>query len=99
MEFSPAIYNRLLGLYENKSEVSRGQQNLNLTQDQILYDVACDWLNEESDWGNIKMKNYQRWTDDGGSKKVLNIAGIFPLSGERYVAPELVPGKGLIFCC
>ena len=41
MEFSPAIYKRLLGFYEDKFEVSRDNelqgQGSNLSQDEILY--------------------------------------------------------------
>ena len=41
MEFSPAIYKRLLGFYEDKFEVSRGNelqgQRSNLSQAEILY--------------------------------------------------------------
>ena len=175
MEFSPAIYKRLLGFYEDKFEVSRGNelqgQRSNLSQAEILYQgwdfvkknlsilsdflrqekllkkswanlknftsrmtklkffqnwltifgvsfsgetkskrierfffhkipsqVACQWLND--DWKDDyyhNRKNYERWTNNGVKKKVLKLAGIFPISGDRYTAPELVPGKIMTF--
>ena len=170
MEFSPAIYKRLLGFYEDEFEVSRGNelqgQRWNLSQAEILYkgwdflkkilsilsdflrqenlrkkklskfeklhisndkievfsifgvsfserqnlrelkdffhkipsQVACQWLND--DWKDDyyhNRKNYERWTNNGVKKKVLKLAGIFPISGDRYTAPELVPGKIMTF--
>jgi len=100
VEFSPAIYKRLLGFYEDKFEVSRGNELQGQISDQsqaeiqaeILYQVACKWLND--DWKDDyyhNRKNYERWTNNGVKKKVLKLAGIFPISGDRYTAPELVP--------
>ena len=38
-------------------------------------------------------KNYERWSHEGRTKQKLKIGGIFPKSGDKYVAPELMPGK------
>ena len=90
MEFSPAIYKRLLDFYEDKLEVSRDQQ-LHWGQEEILHQVACQWLNAKDDWQD--RKNYEIWTNNGLKKKELKIVGIFPITGQRYTAPELLPGE------
>ena len=42
VEFSPAIYKRLLDFYEAKLEASRDQLgSLDSSQDEILHHVAC----------------------------------------------------------
>ena len=62
MEFSPAIYKRLLGFYEDEFEVSRGNelqgQRWNLSQAEILYkgwdflkkilSILSDFLRQEN---------------------------------------------------
>ena len=60
----------------------------------IIHEVACQWLNKEDD-SYRSQKNYQKWDVLGSDKLELNIAGIFPMSGNIYVARELVPGM----CC
>ena len=73
----------------------------------ILREVACLWLNKEDESSityNIvnkssikaeKATNYDRWNILGEEKQELNIAGIFPMSGNIYKARELVPGEYL----
>ena len=74
-------------------------------EENILRDVACTWLNKEDESSityNIvnksaikteKSTNYDRWNILGEEKQELNIAGIFPMSGNVYTARELVPGR------
>lgn len=76
-------------------------------EENILRDVACTWLNKEDESSityNIvnksaikaeKSTNYDRWNILGEEKQELNVAGIFPMSGNVYTARELVPGKCL----
>ena len=74
-------------------------------EENILREVACTRLNKEDKSSityNIvnksvikadKSTNYDRWNILGEEKQELNIAGIFPMSGNVYTARELVPGK------
>ncbi len=90
VEFSPSNYKRLLGLYENTlKETSLSEAEDQSREEDILYKVACQWLNDEDDWNK---KNYEGWADSRIVKKKLKIGGIFPLSGTKYRAKELVPG-------
>ena len=74
------------------------------TEQKILREVACEWLNKEDEpvipysiVNNSKhavlAMNYDRWNILGEEKQELHIAGIFPMSGNKYRAPELVPSK------
>ena len=36
--------------------------------------------------------NYQRWYNPGKKKQKLTIGGIFPITGDKFNAPELLPG-------
>lgn len=56
---------------------------------ELLNDVACKWLTSVDPWRN--QPNWKRWIEQRTEKKKLKIAGIFPLSGSRYTAPELLP--------
>ena len=99
--FSSHNYHELLNLY-NKRVDSYFKNNTELltsipkeTEGKILREVACQWLNKV-DESSIKVRNttnYNRWNILGPSKQELHIAGIFPMSGNVYVARELVPGE------
>ena len=106
MELSPENYEELMQLYVEKmrrlgkanpsNEVipyntySESDAKVN----QALRDVACHWLNKETRLANGKVRrNYERWGDVGPKKKKLKIGGIFPYTGIKYSAPELLPGS------
>jgi hypothetical protein len=67
----------------------------------LLRAAACKWLNSEQSDSNGEFlkpkKNYERWSHEGRTKQKLKIGGIFPKSGNKYVAPELMPGKLFTF--
>ena len=90
VEFSPRTYNELLASYEQKLQGASSEEDL-------LHDVACEWLNGVDDeWPDSR--NYEKWTDMApghGQKKKLRIGAIFPLEGNRYVAPELIEAMTL----
>jgi hypothetical protein len=55
--------------------------------------AACKWLNSPVTSDHVTaFKNYERWSHEGRTKQKLKIGGIFPKSGNKYVAPELMPG-------
>ena len=92
VEFSQETYDELLGMYAKIS--ARYMSNRSLTNSQaqakILHDVACDWLNKDD---NLYEKaNYKKWTKKE-DKKSLKLASFLPLTGEKYTAVELIPGK------
>ena len=59
-------------------------------QAQILHEVACDWLNKPDK--EYEKANYKKWTKKE-DKKSLKLASFLPLTGEKYTAVELIPGK------
>ena len=84
--FSYKDYEKLLEFYNDQVE----ENNLLSTEQ-----IACKWLKHKvpqnkggmTDWynqwhGNIKIK-----------KRKLHIGGIFPITGNKYIAPELAIGK------
>ena len=98
--FSSHNYQELLDLY-NKQVNSYFQNDTELfnsiptgIEEKILREVGCQWLNkvDESSINIGKTTNYNRWDILGPSKQELHIAGIFPMTGRKYVARELVPG-------
>ena len=96
VSFSTNNYHELLDLYNEKVK-NYLQNRVVLTKQKekdIIHDVACQWLNKPDD-SYRNQKNYQKWDFLGADKQELNIAGIFPMSGNIYVARELVPGKCL----
>ena len=62
-------------------------------EEKALRSAACKWLNSPNENGGQVKKNYERWSYEGRTKQKLKIGGIFPKSGNKYVAPELMPGK------
>lgn len=63
---------------------------------EVLHEVACTWLNrvvKVSENTGAVTKNYDRWSTLRVAKQKLKIGGIFPMSGDKYRAPELVPGE------
>ena len=87
VEFSQETYDELLGMY---AKTSARYINNQQAQAQILHEVACDWLNKDD---NLYEKaNYKRWTKKE-DKKSLKLASFLPLTGEKYTAVELIPGK------
>ena len=64
-------------------------------EEKALRSAACKWLNSPNENGGQVKKNYERWSYEGRTKQKLKIGGIFPKSGNKYVAPELMPGKKL----
>ena len=89
MEFSHAEYFELLRLYETHSaKAKRSKDN------DAVRAAACAWLKREFNTvGNKSIHNYQRWYRLGQEKQKLLIGGIFPLNGEKFKAPELLPGE------
>ena len=65
---------------------------------QILHDVACEWLNQnDTMFPLFERKNYEKWRpSDKNKKRMLNLAGFFPLTGEKYTAVELLPGMYVV---
>ena len=97
VELSQETYNELLGLYGQKLDGYITNSMTEEIQTQILQDVACEWLNKEDEnYAKIR-KNYERWTDVGVTKKVLQLASFFPLTGEKYTAVELLPGTYILY--
>ena len=97
--FSTENYHELLDLY-NKQVRAYRERGLKIPdssivhkglEQKILGDVACEWLNKV-EITNRKISNYHDWDILGPSKRELYIAGIFPMTGTKYVARELVPG-------
>ena len=87
MEFSHAEYFELLRLYETYSAKAKRKDN-------AVREAACAWLKQEFNTvGNKSIHNYQRWYRLGQEKQKLLIGGIFPLNGEKFKAPELLPGE------
>ena len=101
--FSTNNYHELLDLYNekvNKYLQNRVLDHISKEQEKkIIHEVSCQWLNKEDEsyrnQHNKTIRNYQKWDFLGSDKQELNIAGIFPMSGNIYVARELVPGKSL----
>ena len=64
------------------------------SEKKILRSAACKWLNRpvQIDHSGQVHKNYERWSHESRVKQKLKIGGIFPKSGNKYVAPELMPG-------
>ena len=62
----------------------------------FLYDYEF-WPQEFNTVGNgDAIYNYQRWYNPGKKKQKLTIGGIFPITGDKFNAPELLPGE--MFC-
>ena len=98
VSFTTNNYHELLDLYNekvNKYLQNRVLDHVSKEQEKaIIREVACQWLNKKDD-SYLTQKNYQKWDFLGADKQELNIAGIFPMSGNIYVARELVPGMYL----
>lgn len=105
MELSGRNYDELLNLYnqewnrlQNKDQNGLNQnlvisENNHKDEADILRKVACKWLNQKSKVSPfVETMNYDRWSTTGAVKQKLKIGGIFPMSGLKYRAPELVPG-------
>ncbi len=58
----------------------------------LLRDVACTWMNRPSGMGGGTERNYDRWSRFLRTKQKLRIGGIFPMRGNKFRAPELLPG-------
>ncbi|TRY61846.1 hypothetical protein TCAL_10559 [Tigriopus californicus] len=87
MEFSLKDYQDILEIFNEKAKTF-----LDPKDPQLLRQVACEWLNEETMLRNgIRSKQYQQWSDIGTSKPKLIIGGIFPIRGTKFRAPELLP--------
>ena len=87
--FSYQDYDKLLEFYNHKAA-----KHPSLTTEQI----ACKWLKHKvpGKRGNMTAW-YNRWHGHIKTrKKKLHIGGIFPITGTKYIAPELAIGKYLI---
>ena len=80
IEFSPETYSEILTLYAEMKPQNSSD---------LLHDVACKWLTSDDLWQH--KPNWKRWIQERSTKKKLTIAGILPLTGSRYRAPELMP--------
>ena len=90
MELTPENYEELLSIYNDLS--SNTVISDIKDDDDILREVACTWLKREA-WSGAGM-NYEQWIHNvGSSKQKLRIGGIFPITGEKFSAPELLPGE------
>lgn len=89
MEFSQENYDELLALHAERESSSQ----LEPLDPDLLRDVACTWLNRQATGSRTGFKNYERWSMIGKSKQKLRIGGIFPIRGNKYAAPELLPGE------
>lgn len=85
IELSPETYREVLSLYAEMKSNTIGYNNT----PELLNDVACKWLTSEDPWR--LQPNWKRWIEQRTTKKKLKIAGIFPLTGSKYKAPELLP--------
>lgn len=86
IQFTQENYKDLVDFYKEAQKIIQNE-------DDALRSVACKWLNVETIRDGNSIKNYQRWSNVGKIKQKLKIGGIFPRSGNKYVAPELLPGK------
>ena len=84
--FSYKDYDKLLEFYNSKTE-----KHPSLTTEQI----ACKWLKHKVPGKSGNMTYwYNKWHGHiKRRKKKLYIGGIFPISGTKYIAPELAIGK------
>lgn len=86
--FSYKDYDKLLQFYNNETE-----KHASLSTEQI----ACKWLKHrvpDKSKTNSTTSWYNKWHGHiKTKKKKLYIGGIFPISGTKYVAPELAIGK------
>lgn len=87
VEFSQETYDELLGMYAKTFARYMSNQE---AQAQILHEVACEWLNKPDK--EYEKANYKKWTKKE-DKKSLKLASFLPLTGEKYTAVELIPGK------
>ncbi len=55
----------------------------------LLFDTL--WLTSQGKQRTIKW--YEKWSQKLDRKTQIFIGGIFPISGTKYVAPELAPGR------
>jgi hypothetical protein len=86
MEFTFTEYKEMLSLYNDLEANSVDDA------DHLPRKVACAWLNRKSVMQNgHEMFNYQRWHMTGQAKQKLRIGGIFPIKGDKFSAPELLP--------
>ena len=87
MKFSHGEYFDMLRLYEAYSAKAKAKD--------VVREAACAWLKQEFNAvGNGKpLYNYQRWYMLGEEKQKLIIGGIFPITGAKFNAPELLPGE------
>ena len=68
VDFSQETYNELLGLYSEKLDRYISNTLSDEVQNQILQDVACEWLNKADEYYGRTRKNYERWTLDSDSR-------------------------------
>ena len=98
-DFTFDNYRELLAIYDLKAKAASAANKSNTkglaTNDALLRQTACTWLLREAEPrpnGRVQ-KNYERWRYARKSKMELLIGGIFPLSGSKFVAKELIPSE------
>ena len=67
-----------------------------LNNDVSYEDVACHWLNQKNNEG-ILIYEEKRRNFPHEDKPALYIGGIFPITGQKYRAPELAKGCAKYF--
>ncbi len=95
MEFTFSQYEELLDLYGELSSANSVSDGLGdgAGDSLLIRETACTWLKRRSIMRNgQEMFNYQRWYMTRNAKQKLRIGGIFPIMGEKFSAPELLPG-------
>ena len=93
-DFTFENYQDLLDTYNAKALTS----NPDTSEETLLRQTACSWLLSEARSrpnGRGAKKNYERWRSARKSKMDLVIGGIFPLTGSKFVARELIPSEYL----
>lgn len=94
-DFTFENYAELLAIYDRKAKAALAAGSNNINSRGLLRQTACTWLLQEAAPrpNGRGQKNYDRWWNARKSKMELVIGGIFPLSGSKFVAKELIPGE------
>ena len=93
MYFSLEDYEDLLALYNaRKGSLTTG----NGSEDDLLREVACTWMNAVPTGSPSGERNYEQWSRFLRTKQKLMIGGIFPMKGDKFRAPELLPGEARV---
>ena len=92
MYFSLEDYEDLLALYNDRKRIARPE----MEEADLLREVACTWMNAVPTGSPSGERNYEQWSRFLRTKQKLMIGGIFPMKGDKFRAPELLPGEARV---